>query len=599
MGPEINIDSIRVVEERIAQEWTLYGGHVIQLKRTRNSLLNISTRVPPEILGYIFCWRVIPDLGHDNICPRGIREGSYKFLLVCHYWFEVASRTPELWSFWGTTMDRWWSRYGRSKITTPLDLVLCDYITRYIPFDGPLRDAFRARIALGSIRTISLQGNRLDVQTSILSLLRPDGEDIRCSNIESVVFDNIELDVSKFFACHRLPKLRHLYLFATTNISTWDDIKTNITTLTTLTLSVTEASSTPTTSQLLSILASNPRLQTLHLSPLALPCDNGDGSTFRVPLRHLGKLDLDGDFHRVFRLLRRLDHPESMIRTQLFLYRCMVEDILGTLGPYLRDYVRRDGRFQNGLGIFVKSDRNVIQVDLSIAGGANGPGLSPPDRAPLASVEVSPRKSLPPEMLDGLTVDLLTHIPKESVVCLGTSLGQDAVKGIVAAMPNIQELRLVCPKLTERFLQPNPDGPLANTKLLPSLRYLHLEYTDVCDGWYLLLPYLAHQTSGGQVVSLRICGGNDHICSFVVENIESLVEEFILNMTLEQGCPLGIARRVRIKRIIMRSGDRYTCEGSLFAFTRVYGTYRECLVFGVPKGGPAKTRGNEARPSTL
>ena len=50
MGPEINIDSILALE-RQTKEGT---GDVIHLKRFRNSLLNISTRIPPEILGTSF-----------------------------------------------------------------------------------------------------------------------------------------------------------------------------------------------------------------------------------------------------------------------------------------------------------------------------------------------------------------------------------------------------------------------------------------------------------------------------------------------------------------------------------------------------------------
>ena len=46
MGPEANIDLIRVLEKQIEEG----NGDIIKLKRDRNSLLNISTRVPPEIL---------------------------------------------------------------------------------------------------------------------------------------------------------------------------------------------------------------------------------------------------------------------------------------------------------------------------------------------------------------------------------------------------------------------------------------------------------------------------------------------------------------------------------------------------------------------
>ena len=76
MGPEINIDSMLAWEKQIEEGI----GDVTRLKRARNSLLNISTRIPPEILGHVFRWNVIPKGEFD-----GLRAGSYNFLLVCHH----------------------------------------------------------------------------------------------------------------------------------------------------------------------------------------------------------------------------------------------------------------------------------------------------------------------------------------------------------------------------------------------------------------------------------------------------------------------------------------------------------------------------------
>ena len=182
MGPEINIDSILALE-RQTKEGT---GDVIHLKRFRNSLLNISTRIPPEILGHIFRWSVIPKKEFG-----GLRKGSYNFLLVCHYWFEVASSTPELWNFWGNTLEQWSQRYQRSG-SIPLDLALNaphhtrDGGTNAIPFDGPLRDALQDRAARDSIRSVHLQG-RTDLLQPVISSLTLDSKGIRCSSIESLI----------------------------------------------------------------------------------------------------------------------------------------------------------------------------------------------------------------------------------------------------------------------------------------------------------------------------------------------------------------------------------------------------------------------------
>ena len=113
MGCEINIDSIKALEKQIKQ----HERAIIKLKRSRNSL-TVST-LPPEVLGNIFCWNVTLK---DSFGV--LEEGSHNFLLVCHHWFEVASRTPELWTFWGNNLDDWEERYLGSSIGAPLDLVL-------------------------------------------------------------------------------------------------------------------------------------------------------------------------------------------------------------------------------------------------------------------------------------------------------------------------------------------------------------------------------------------------------------------------------------------------------------------------------------------
>ena len=77
------------------------------------------------------------------------------------------------------------------------------------------------------------------------------------------------------------------------------------TALTVLNLTIMGTSPSPTTSQLLSILVSNPRLRNLTLSGRVTPHDNDDGSALRVALHH------SRDFYPIFRSVRRLDHPQN------------------------------------------------------------------------------------------------------------------------------------------------------------------------------------------------------------------------------------------------------------------------------------------------
>jgi len=138
MDCETNIDFIRILE---GSESTRA---IIGLKRARNSLLNVS-KFPPEVLGNVFRWNVIlkGDFG-------GLEKGSHNFLPVCHHRFEVASQTPELWSFWGNN-PKDWARWYRRSGTALLDLVLDGYGYDGTCFDAALRDALEDRAAKNTI----------------------------------------------------------------------------------------------------------------------------------------------------------------------------------------------------------------------------------------------------------------------------------------------------------------------------------------------------------------------------------------------------------------------------------------------------------------
>ena len=216
----------------------------------------------------------------------------------------------------------------------------------------------------------------------------------------------------------------------------------------------------------------------------------------------------------------------------LNVFRCRVEDILETFGPYMRDYLRRDERFQ---GIFVDSFDDSVLIQARTTTNTEGQT----QKATFATFTATLREDLRPSAADKLCIKFVAYVPVERVVCFGGDLSMDAVRGTVPSMPGIQELYLTNALLSGRFLQPNPDGPLANTKLLPSLRHLHLEdfFLDG-DDWSFLLHYLVHQTSDGQGLSLTLSGSHIHICKDVVKDIKGLVDELILDLPLDEDCPL-------------------------------------------------------------
>jgi hypothetical protein len=194
MGSEVNLDSILALDVEITRP-----------KRTRNSLLNIA-RIPPEILGHIFHFSItetsVPDFA-------GIPKGPYNFLLVCHHWFQVARRTPELWSSWGNNLKDWKRWHLRFGIST-LDLILSRWYDGGGGLDEALRDAIGDRAARDVIRKVHLASNNTELLTTIISSLIPEGEDVRPSSIESFILSDV--DVSNLFARHRFPKLYNLDL---------------------------------------------------------------------------------------------------------------------------------------------------------------------------------------------------------------------------------------------------------------------------------------------------------------------------------------------------------------------------------------------------
>ena len=528
MGPETNIHSILALEKQIGEG----KGDIIKLKRARNSLLNVSTRVPPEILGHIFVCSLTRE-AVQSLYPRyfgGLQKGSYNFLLVCHHWSEVASRTPELWSFWGNTFQDWKRQHYRSG-AAPLDLVLDgDKCDPGVFFDESLQDAVRSRVMQNIIRQVHLQSNDSNTLTSIISSLTPADEGSQNGNIESIIWRGWgihSVDVSKFFALSLLSKLRFLKLSGNFRISSWNHLASRTTLLTTLSLQILESppspTPTPTVPQLLSILSSNPDLRELSLSDAALPND-ADGSTLQVPLRGLRTLTLSGKTRHLLGLLRRLTLPVTLDNIHLTGFDSTVEEISQTLVPYMRDYFQRDVRFQDALGISSLFSPLSISISVNAVCGQTAELARKP---PFSTFTIMPVDPPPPDTLCQLFINVITSTPREHVVLFDTNLDIELPEELFSMMPGIETMCASDVVLSKGFLQPNPDGPHADRKLFPSLRSLYLEDIDLDDNdWGHLIAYLTHQTSGSQTISLEVLGDSPYMSPEVVNQVKSLVEEF-------------------------------------------------------------------------
>ena len=372
MGRETTIDSIQALDKRIEE----VTAELIQLKRARNSSLTVA-RVPPEILGYIFRFNITTEVGGD---PQfaGIQHGSYNFLLVCHHWFEVARRLPELWSFWGNSLEDWKRQLPLSG-TAPLDLVLDGTECQVGSFGETMLDALKDYTTRNAVRKIHLRSDDIQLLTTIVSALTPDGWFSCDSNIESIALNGV--DVTGLLSRRSYPKLRSLSLSG--RFSLYSDyqgfLERNITTLVNLSLSSNALSSIQAASQILSLLTSNPNIRTLALESLNVKDDIRYGHKKpRVPLRHLKKLSLTGDFYYFFPILQQLELPERVDHARLEFSDCSSGDVEDAIVPYIRDYFRRDPRFEERLGIFFSHTENRV----SLRASAIGVGYHGPDRLP-------------------------------------------------------------------------------------------------------------------------------------------------------------------------------------------------------------------------
>ena len=514
--------SIRALEEQIR-------GHemaIVKLKRARNSFLNVS-RLPPEVLGEIFRWSVTREMDFERL-----EEGSHNFLLVCHHWFEVASRTPEVWSFWGDNLEDWTRRHLRHQ-TAPLDLVFNGGRFRESSLDGEwfrrdslndsLQDALQDRAARDTIRQIHLSARDSEILDSIISLLGG-YEGVQSSCVQSVIIrdgsQHSSVDVSDLFTYYRFPELRTLELTNCT-ISSWDLIMSRTSVLTTLTLDIHYYSPEVTSFQILSVLRSNHSLRKITLRGNAVPCDGGDKSS-RVPLGHLRRLALSGDPEDVFPLLHQLDYPTNMDSLALKLTNTTTDDISKIIGPYLREHLGRRGRSRSGLGLDL-SFEDTISFHV---GDVDGMDFSAPGRPRMDSLVATSihLDQVPPwDSLEEVLLDLIAHVHREEIVYFRARSRPISTEAISAQFPNLRAMYLDRTPLDVAF----PKSTLDQDRMFLHLQHLTLDWVDECgDNWSPLTTFLDHLASSGNKLDTLEIGGSFDMHPRVEERVRSAVREF-------------------------------------------------------------------------
>ena len=516
LNRETNIESILALDEQIREQEKVTA----KLKRARNSSLNIS-KLPPELLSNIFRWNVTLKGDFD-----GLEEGSHNFLLVCNHWYEVALSAPELWSYWGSTPKDWARRYHRSGIT-PLDLVL-NVNEDDGSFDVILFDILQDRANRDAIRRVHLKATDSELLTSILlSLTAGWAEGLRSSSVESFVLQNEgdgPVDVTNLFSHSCFLRLQRLKLYDCL-ISSWDFIPSRITTLTTLDLNLFCLEPTPTSSQILSILASNPTLREVSIFRLLVDGDDGRIPSPRVSLHQLKELELDGNPQGVFEFLDRLEHPRRMDRLDITLGPCAIDDISHLVGPYLWNYLRHRGGSEDGLGLSF-SLPYVSHAVLRV-GDVGGIDFYAPAPARMNQfmeivVEINLRNFM--DLWEEVVFALITYVPREEVVYFQVCGENVDMEDVFTQLPNLRGLHFEGTPFSTAFPGLNLDGC---EDVFPSLQYVLLDRVAVdYDDWSLFTTFLDRRASSGNRLHTLVLIGAYQIYPMVRLSLMGSVQEF-------------------------------------------------------------------------
>ena len=374
-----------------------------------------------------------------------------------------------------------------------------------------------------TIRRVHLQGTNAELLNSVISSIVTKEEGTRSSSVESFVLCDVSpsrVDISDFFSRYHFPKLQHLDLFGC-SISSWDLLKSRITSLTTLSLATIHDSPLPTLSQILSILSANPNLQSLKLFRDFVPDIDDDRSSSQLQLRRLKTLLLEGSHRRVFGLLDRLELPDKMDNLRLSLSECPPSDLQQYIGPYLRNCIRR--RSPGGLRLLIHPSPHLLSI---MVGDACESYWNRGDWFVVVSWTTG--GILGEEVTRGLCFDIVAHIPLEEVVQLN-AVGLPVLRSeqLCARMCNLTHLCFDGADLSTWFVEPDIYQPHLFRDLLPELRFLTITHPSPSGGdWSPLTNFLTRRAAvGNRIYSLRLVD-YPHIDEDVVKNIRRAVEVF-------------------------------------------------------------------------
>jgi len=320
-------------------------------------------------------------------------------------------------------------------------------------------------------------------------------------------------DVSDFFVPYRFPKLQRLGL-GNCRFS-WNDLISRTGALTCLDIAE-FPSPTPTTSQLLSLLASNPLLQKIVLNVGAISRDDDDTFSIRVPLHDLETLELTGKLRDVIRLFHRLDHPRRMDSLKLTLRDCSVEEISQLVEP-VQDCLGGRGRSQHGLGLFLSFHRD-LSLHIGDVHGIN-PLLRRMDTFMVITIDSIQLRRAQQEVV----LVLLVHVPREEIVHFQTENGGGIARKVYPLFPNLRALSFAGGYLRTMFPEPEPDR---DKEILVFLKHLSFQgmFLDRGD-WKPLVDFLTCRASSGNRLDTVEISDSSHMHPGVMRAIGAMVRE--------------------------------------------------------------------------
>ena len=515
--------------------------HQMKLDRARNPPLNISTFLPPEILGAIFYWVMI-----FQQKVRTPLKVPHSLLLVDRNWFQVALQTPQLWTSWGSSLKDW-ERRCASPVVSKLNLELRGYCEGSP--SKPLLSALQDRAARDLIQRVSVKMQKSDLLNSIIPAITARGEGIQSISLEFLelyidVHCPSKVQLSDFFSRYRFPKLQSLVLSGCFEFLSWNLLASRTGALINLSLSVRNSWPIPTPSELLSILSSNPNLQRLKLHRTALPnFDHDDHSSFQVELPHLEWIHLTGNSRDALKLLSRLRPADKLDSLRLDLSYHSTSDISHTLARFLSDSLLRRGNIEEGVEVGGRC--SVHGYSLWVGDVVKLVDCPPSTETKwFMSINVSMKQGEGP-LEDGergkLFFDSLAHIRNHVISLISPHSLLSSPNLLAIGMENLVEIwinRHV--SLSEWFVEPDLGGARSYGQILPSLKHLSLFKPGLDEGnWTPLVTFLSSRASVGNLLELLEISPCPHICPDVVEEIKRVVQEFKYRSESDLPCPHG------------------------------------------------------------